>query len=308
MRKANEWMATAFRPATQRSHIYVIRLFVGLALKLSMDYLRPGRRLAMAFLVFLEHNYRTYKCVSNMLGTLVACLKRAHIDISAFELPETHTLLRSMSINKRTSPDQRPPVSAETLRRIVIYLRSHQPAGDRLAAAVLIMFVTGLRQSNLLPATQKSFDSTRQLTWRDISWRPDHIKLCIKWGKSQQQMSNRYVRIPRASDPELCTVTSLINIYSAACDPDTPVVAFKDMRPIPLRYLTKRWKEAMQTLGLAPHRFTLHSLRRGGARFLQNSGLKTESIAGHVGWRSRAIYEYISQPSTKMAYNALKHL
>lgn len=262
----------------------------------------------MAFVVFLEHNYRTYKCVNNMIGTLTACLKRAHIDVSSFLLPEVQTLLRSMSINKRIPPDQRPPVSTQALRRIVIHLRSHQPAGDRLAVAVLVMFVTGLRQSNIAATSQKLFDSTRQLTWSDISWRHDHVKLCIKWGKAQQQISNRYVRIPRASDPELCTMTALRNIYSSACRPDTPVIAFKDMKPIPLRYLTKRWKDTMNALGLAPYRFTLHSLRRGGARFLQNSGLKTESIAGHIGWRSRAVYEYISQPATKMAYKALKEL
>lgn len=106
-------------------------------------------------------------------------------------------------------------------------------------------------------------------------------------------MSNRYVRIPRALDPQVCTVTALENLYSTACHLDTPVIAFKDLKPIPPRYLTKRWKDTMQALGLVPHRFTLHSLRRGGARFLQNSGLKTEAIAGPVGWRSRAVYEYI---------------
>lgn len=160
LQKATQWMANAFPPATQRTHTYVIRLYVGLALKLSLDYLRPGKRLAMAFLIFLEHNYWTHKSVSNMLGSLVLCLKRAHIDVSAFSLPETQTLLRLMSINKRTPPDQRPPISVQVLKRIVIYLRSHYPVGDRLAAAVLVMFVTGLRQSNIAPVSQRSFDST----------------------------------------------------------------------------------------------------------------------------------------------------
>lgn len=54
--------------------------------------------------------------------------------------------------------------------------------------------------------------------------------------------------------------------------------------------------------------FTMHSLRRGGARYLQDRGVAEPIIARHVGWKSNAMYDYINLPGHRQAFNALKDL
>lgn len=69
---AHEWMNQAYRPATQRNHQYIIRLYTGLAGKLGLDHMHPNEELAVSFVTFLACNYKTQKSVKSMTATLVA--------------------------------------------------------------------------------------------------------------------------------------------------------------------------------------------------------------------------------------------
>lgn len=64
----------------------------------------------------------------------------------------------------------------------------------------------------------------------------------------------------------------------------------------------------MTALGLGNIGFTLHSLRRGGGRYLQDSGASPGQIASHGGWKLRAVFDYIKAPHSAAAYSALKRL
>lgn len=171
------------------------------------------------------------------------------------------------------------------------------------------MFVTSVRQSNLLPSSQRMFDPTRQLVWKDVLWRSKYIKINIKWGKSQQKSTTRFQKIPCAASTTMCTYTALKRLRAnRKARPHAPIISFPDEKPIPISYVNKRWKHAMTALGLDAIGFTLHSLRRGGARFLQDQGINTAQIASHGGWKSKAIYDYIRPPTLASTYSALKHM
>lgn len=308
MEVADQWISNAFRPATRRQHSYLVRLFVGLAVRLRRDHCRPDEQLVVSFLVFLLQNYKTQKVVRSMFSTLKACLARASIDVTAFETNRVSLFVRSIGINKRTPTRQRPPMDVTALRRIVSYWRSDGVLGPTLAAAAIMMFVTSLRQSNLFPTSKLAFDSTRQLIWADVIWRQDYLKVHIKWGKAQQKTSTRYQKIPRASDSCLCLVSALVAIRRHRQRLSDPIFAFPDRSPVPISYVSKRWTQAVKALGLESVGFTMHSLRRGGARYLQDMGVDDGNIAQHVGWRSSAMYDYINSPGQTRAFSALKKL
>lgn len=305
----DRWIVKAFRPATRRQHLYVVRLFVGLAEKLSMDPYHPTHDLITSFIVFLSQNYRTQKIVRSMLSTAKACIRRAGIDIIAFDNPRVSLLLRSVDMNMRKPTRQRPPVDSRVLKLIMRYWRQHETHGEVLAVAALTMFVTGMRQSNLFPVSQYTFDPTRQLTWDDVVWRSSYLKIRIKWGKAQQKTSTRYQRIPRADDSSMCVLTALKAMYRLSTkSPRSPLFAFPRGRPIPLSYINKKWRCALKELGLHQTGLTLHSLRRGGARYLQDMGVGMQSIASHVGWKSAAILDYVNPPGQSKTVSALKLL
>lgn len=77
---------------------------------------------------------------------------------------------------------------------------------------------------------------------------------------------------------------------------------------MPLTYITRSFKLALLRAGLANTGLTLHSLRRGGARFLQSAGVGTGDIASHAGWRSAAMFRYIDNPTKPAAFRALQAL
>lgn len=306
---ASSWIRQAFRPATQRQQDYVARLYTGLADRLRLDYLRPPPELVAAFIVFLACNFKTQKSVKSLLSTLIAILDRTGVSTTEFRSHYAGLLTRCISINKRAPTTQRPPIDVPILRRIIQYWKMNSHDNLPFIAAVLFMFTTGVRQSNLFPATQRGFDASRHLIWADISWRPEYIKLSIKWGKAQQQTTTQLQKIPKASSGDLCLYTTLRQLYQRARPSSRhPIIAFHNAKPVPNKYMRKKWSEALEALGLHEHGFTLHSLRRGGARFLQDSGVDTSNIASHVGWRSSAMYHYVNSPGYTQTINALSKL
>lgn len=260
---ADEWISNAFRQATRRQHSYVVRLFVGLAVKLRLNYYRPSEELVVSFLAFLLQNYKTQKVVRSMFSTLKACLRRAYIDVAVFEATRASLFVRSIGINKRTPTLQRPPIDASTLRLVVSHWRRNHKNGLVLAAAAIMMFVTSLRQSNLFPTSKLSFDASRQLVWADVRWRKEYINVRVKWGKAQQKTSTRFQRIPRAQRGELCLASALEMIRHPRQRGHDPIFAFPDKSPIPISFASKAWSAAVAAIGMEPVGFTMHSLRRG---------------------------------------------
>lgn len=243
-----------------------------------------------------------------MFSTLKACLARANVDVWAFHTTRVSLMLRSVGINKRTPTRQRLPVDSQILSSIVSLWRGDRGIGTTLATAAIMMFVTNLRQSNLFPTSKRAFDHTRQLVWQDVVWRQDYIKIQIKWGKAQQKTSTRYQRIPRAHNSQLCLVQALSHMKPRVIRNRAPIFTFPDGSPIPISFASKAWNAAMRHLGLQDRGFTLHSLRRGGARYLQDMGVNDRHIADHAGWKSSAMYDYITPPGRQQAYCALKNL
>lgn len=244
-----------------------------------------------------------------MCSTLRACLERAGIDVSRFQSVRVALLLRSLDINMRRPTRQRPPVDTTILRRLIGYWKVTDSLADCLVAAVLMMFVTAMRQSNLFPTTQRAFDPTRHLIWGDLYWRQGYLKILVKWGKAQQKTVTRFQKVPLAEDGALCLYSALKRLYrSSRKNHKAPMFAFHDGKPIPISFINKKWKSALQALALEQHGFTLHSLRRGGARYLQEMGVEVSAIAGHAGWKSGAIFDYVNQPSQKPTMRALRKL
>lgn len=244
------------------------------------------------------------------MSTLRAALVRHRISVRAFSAPEVNMLLRSVKINKRTPAIQRSPVSVTDLRLIVIQFHRIDYS-HHLQVAVLILFTMAFRQSNLAPASRNSFDRTRHLTWMDIRLTSSYVQVLEKWSKTRQQIINdRWLSVPRVPGSSLCLHSALccLRRVSPIYRREQPLLVFDDGTPMPLSYINRCFKSALAWAGLSQRALTLHSLRRGGARYLQRAGVSTSDIASHGGWRSSAIYRYIQDPTKPAAFKALKHL
>lgn len=308
---ASAMIKEAYRPNTVKSHSYAVNIFTQVAWETEQNPFAPSKELATAFVVHLAQRYKTFATVNTVYSSLVATLKRARIDTTPFMQTEMAQLIRSLTNNMRKAATKRPPVSTCTLRRIIQYFRTIPKYGNALATSILFLFNTGQRQSNVFPPSVKHFDHTRKFTRRDIKWRSDHYKIDIKWEKARQQAGHRTHRIPKSIDPDVCSYSSLWHMYTNNPNKskNSPLICFDDGNPIPLPFIVTKWKQAMHHLGLAQQKFTLHSLRRGNAKYLALMGLKDDQIAGHVGWRSKnGMSAYIPPQEKRTAYGALKQV
>lgn len=282
-----------------------MKLFVGFALALHLDYTRPSVRLVLAF---VEHLART--SVLSTVSTLRAVLSRAGFSTSAFAHSQVSMQLRSIKINKRTPAVQRPPIRVHDLR-IIIHHIQHMEHAVQLRVAVLLLFTTSFRQSNLAPPTVRAFDPSRHLTRADIRMSSAYVQVFEKWSKTRQQIvRDRWLSVPRVSGSALCLHSALRELFWSVptSRPRQPLLSFLDGAPMPLSFIAKAFKIAIAAAGLTSRSFTLHSLRRGGARYMQRAGVPTADIASHAGWRSHAMYRYINNPTKPAAFKALQAL
>lgn len=310
LRAAGERVATAFRPSTVKNHRYILKLFVGFALALHQDYLDPSVSLIMAFIEHLAITQCTAASVISSISTLRAVLQRQGVSVRNFADTQVASQLRSVKINKRTPAVQRAPIQPRELRLIVIHL-SHMDYARHLVVAVILLFTTSFRQSNLAPPTQRGFDPTRHLTRADVRLAATYVQIAEKWSKTRQQVTrDRWLSVPRVAGSPLCLHAALSALYrvSPTMSIRQSLLTFEDGAPMPMSFITKAFKLALAKAGLAQRSFTLHSLRRGGARFLQKAGVSTSDIASHGGWRSSAIYRYINDPTKPAAFRALQAL
>lgn len=307
---ANQRASHAFRPATQKNHKYVMKLFVGFALAVRLDHRNPTLILLKAFIEHLARTQHTAASVLSTVSTLRALLHRSRIPTHNFLHNDVQMLLRAIKINKRTPAVQKPPVQVHDLRRIIHQLQRMEYA-QQLKTAVLLLFTTAFRQSNLAPTTARSFDHTRHLTRADVRLSSALVQVFEKWSKTKQQIvTDRWLSVPRVVGSSLCLHAAISQMLctSPTLSRRQPLLVFDDGSPMPLSYINKCFKIALKGAGLSHSGLTLHSLRRGGARFLQIAGVGSSDIASHAGWKSAAMFRYIDNPTKPAAFRALQAL
>lgn len=243
------------------------------------------------------------------VASLKALLQRLQISIHSFSHNQVSAHLRSVSQNKRTETFQRPPATILTVKTILAYI-APLTCGLQLVTAILLMFTTNMRQANLFPYVQKEFDPERMLLRSDVQLTPDQVIIKNKWSKASQQVSSlRYQHIPKAADSNVClwtAISQLFHVYPHTV-PNQPLFHFHDYSPITTQYVNRIWKDALAATGVDPT-ITLHSLRRGGALYLQQSGVPLPDVGRHGGWRSNAVLRYTNHPSSVTAFSALQAL
>lgn len=256
-------------------------------------------------------HYQNPRTILNYVGGLTSVLRRLRIDVSPFYAIDVADFLSSIKNNVRHTPHKRLAVHHPLLERIVIAAAA-DPEGPSIVFAVVLKFMTFLRQSNLAPRNKSAFDPSRHLTRQDILCRSDALIVAIKWSKSQQGPTATSVAAPAKPGHILCPVAAFHNMLHHApttCQPQ-PLFVFTDGTCMPTSYMNKAWDKIMDTLGCPPRAFTLHSLRRGAASQVYTAGAASlHQVKMHGQWASSAVMEYLpNDPSNSDVFNYFKNL
>ena len=101
------------------------------------------------------------------------------------ENPLVRNYLRAVNVQVTHIPRPRSTLSLQDVFNISVTLCK---LDNSLVyrAAILLSYYGFLRISNLVPSTQNSFDSTRQLTRGDVILLPDSVRLHLKWANIEK--------------------------------------------------------------------------------------------------------------------------
>lgn len=295
LRSAERLMAGAIRPGTRANHMAALRTFIGFSVFHNLDFASPDVPHICAFINYLVSHYSNPGTLANYVSSLTSVLRRLHVNVTPFTSIEVNDLMTSIKINMRHVPNKRPPVTMEMLP-ILVYSIMGDPQGPTVAFAIIIMFVTFLRQSNLAPRNKSSYDYTRHLTRADVYHTPEAVIFNIKWSKTQQGATVTSVAAPAIHGRLHCPVAAYQRMLSHAptLSHNQPLISFPDGSPLPISYIDKAWDNALQGMGIPPRTYTLHSLRRGGATEVFTAGAASvQEIQQHGQWKSDAVYQYL---------------
>ena len=200
-------------------------------------------------------------------------------------------------MNIRHVPNSKDAVSPRLLRIVI----AHLPRGPlylQMKLAIVIMYMSFIRQSSLAPPTVAQFDTTRHLTHGDLSLSPKGLHIHIKWSKTLQKTADaKTLLLPPTKDKTLCPVIAYreyIASLPTTPSPLAPLMAFEDGNAMTVRALNRIWAQALRSADLSPTNFSLHSLRRGGASYTYNDQkADLNDVMTQGTWRSSAVRAYI---------------
>jgi hypothetical protein len=166
--------------------------------------------------------------------------------------------------------------------------------------AILLSYFGFLRQSNLAPRSSHLFDPSRHTRRRDITVSNLGLHIRLRWTKTLQAATQpQFIPVAAIPGSPLCPVAA----YSAMVA-SVPVVSSKspllltptdtgDLQVVTIPMLAKQLRQLLHHIGIPPNKYSLHSLRRGGATACFQSGVPVDSIRGHGTWASDCVWSYL---------------
>ena len=177
-----------------------------------------------------------------------------------------------------------------------------------LRLALAVIYLSGLRQGEVLLHSASRFDPTRSLTRGDMYIKGNNLHPFIKSAKNLKQYDmRRTVVLQPTGDPLTCPVVlyrDMITMYPTT-HPRQPALIRGPGLPLTVAYTTSRLRHALSKLGADPNQYTLHSLRLAAATDAFQQDIDPLHVQHSAAWSSQAYVQYIHADSQLRVNTAL---
>ena len=205
--------------------------------------------------------------------------------------------IKSVKISRPLCLKPHNVIDLEMLRAL-ISKTANLKLGKVIKAIILVGFFGFLRLSNLAPHSKASFDPSRHLTGSDVFFTEDYVKLLLKWSKTLQTRDTAHViTLPKLKDRSICPWAALKCLFQSYQMSSTTslfqIHTSSGWAPLIDSIVRKSLSALNVAVGLNPHHFTFHSLRRSGATFAFKAHVPIQDIKRHRTWSSECVWTYI---------------
>ena len=234
--------------------------------------------------------------VANNLSHIKMHFRLNNAPLDPLEDIRVKLAMDALKRSKIHKPRPTPHVPLTTIKAVLIELQG-SPNHRMVAFAILIMYYTGARQSEVAPKTGNAFDKTRHTTREDVSIMDGNLRIHKKWAKNMQgNAQSRTLTLAPATNPILCPVTAYGEMIREAPtrNPLQPLLVYpKDGHTVTIPYIARTWKNAQVAVGTTTP-YTLHAIRRTAATVAFASGSSELEVQRFGGWASQAHRTYIN--------------
>jgi integrase len=301
-------LAQAFRPGTLKNQRTQLRAYYKFCCVYHFNDLNPTPHQLCLYIEFLAQKFRSPQSVRNYLSAVGTLHKQCNLPFTAIQSYSVHLMLRALDHTLRLPTQQKAPLPVSLLYKLCIACAPLGQWGLVLRCAMLFCFFGFLRQSNVAPPSVAQWDASRHTRRADIFTAHQGLTVRLRWTKTHQ--SNQppvMVPLPQIPGSPLCPVRAYQAMVQAipVCDSTAPLLVINNRQgirvPVTTHMLHKKFCHICNLVGVTPHVYSLHSLRRGGATLAFNSGVPVDRIKAHGTWASNTVWTYLTSNPTPTA-------
>ncbi len=252
------------------------------------------------FLQLFSESVTSYNTVLNVFSSLKTMSKiKGHVPTDELVFGVNMFML-GLKRTMGSSTSQKLPVTPLLLSEIHKCVDFSNSFHVCTWAAMLFMFYTMFRKSNVMPSSATKYDCTKQVARSSIQCEQDSLLVKVKWSKTIQ-FKDRVLYVPVSSVPGsiLCPVQAYRRLLSMVkTPPDYPAFSYlKHGNVVPLTYsqFVRQFKLWLTLLEVGDKDlYSSHSFRRGGATFAFQCGVSPSLIKCQGDWSSDCYLKYIS--------------
>ncbi len=255
----------------------------------------------MAYIELLAQSFKSPGSVRNYISGITTMHKYINAPCEAIKSFEVQLMLRALDLTMIHLPNRRRPITPDILQQLLALCPHMGNLGLVMKVGILFAFLGFLRQSNLAPPSQLSFNPLAHTCRGDILLQPPGLVIMLKWSKSHQTGEQvALVPIPSTDHPANCPRLAFLQLVDMCPGgPDDPLLMLPGspspiVVDIPL--LASTFNNMIRHIGLSPEHFSLHSLRRGGASVSYQAGVQATAVQRHGQWSSDSFWRYIVMP------------
>ena len=249
---------------------------------------------------FLSGQFKSSASVRNYISGVKSWMVILGFDATEFYSPSLRLTLTGIEKVNVHIPNRKLPITPEILRGILSVL-DLQLVDDVVFWSLLCMAFFGMfRKSQFVGISREKFSPDEQFTRSDFQFTQEGLLVSVKWGKTFQKHDRiRFVPLARLNS-SLCPVLAfsrmLIILPALPSSPAFALPTKSGLSPLTSSWIGRKLHSVLLKLDLDSHKFSFHSLRRGGATLASLAGCSDSDICSVGLWASEVYRDYIQLP------------
>lgn len=296
---------------THKNRLRQAAMFVEFMTCHELDPTRPEQYDILQFVTHLAEQNLSPASIYNIISGAKSWVVAAGGDGELFSSKASARLKRGIAKTLGRQLRQAPALSPSDLYLVISFMTKLGPPAASPIAALLTAYFTFMRQSNLLVPTGRTWNTPHTIRREDVTPHSQGLLVTIKSSKTIMSANQATaLLLPRIPGSILCPVTAWYRaIEGCPAAPTAPAFMSTPTRPLDVRTLTNMLRSTLEAVHIPDaHSYTLHSLRRGGARACHAQGVPPAAIMAQGTWESDAVYRYIPRQAPSAAPVALAEL